>query len=113
MNIKEFISKTFIVEHGMIFRPRIICNDGFSMSVQASSGHYCTPRKTQEIYTSCEIGFPSEEESLINDYAETKFNWTDTIYPCVPIDTIQKIIEKHGGINVDETFKNKLDKYFK
>lgn len=108
MNIQEFTKETFIIQHGMIFRPRIICNDGFSMSVQASSGHYCTPRKTQEEYKSMEIGFPNEEELLINDYAEKKFNWTDTVYPCVPNNVIQKVIDKHGGINIYETFKNGL-----
>jgi hypothetical protein len=90
----------------MVFRPRIICNDGFSMSVQASSGHYCRPRKTQEQYESMEIGFPSEDEPLIFYYAEIKNDWTDTVYPVVPNNVIQEVIEKHGGINIDETFKN-------
>jgi hypothetical protein len=106
MNIQEFTKETFIVQHGMVFRPRIICNDGFSMSVQASSGHYCQPRKTQEQYESMEIGFPSEDEPLIFEYAECSNDWTDTVYPVVPNNIIQEVIEKHGGINIDETFKN-------
>lgn len=52
-----------------------------------------------------EIGFPSDEESLINQYAEVENDWTGTVYGYVPIDTIQEVITKHGGINAEETFK--------
>jgi hypothetical protein len=103
MNIQEFVKETFKEEYGSCFRPRIICNDGFSMSVQGSNGHYCNPRKTQDWYNSLEIGFPSHEEPLINKYAETEYDWTGTVYGYVPIETIQEVIEKHGGININET----------
>jgi hypothetical protein len=105
MTIEKFIQDTFKEEHGYCFRPRIVCNDGFNMYVQGSAGHYCNPRKTQDWYNSLEIGFPSEEEPLINQYAETEHDWTGTVYGYVPIETIQAVIEKHGGINVEETFK--------
>lgn len=104
MTIKDFIKKTFKCEHGLCFRPRIFCNDGFSMSVQGSATHYCEPRKTQDWYQSLEIGFPSEEEPLINQYAETEGDWTETVYGYVPIEIIQKVIDKHGGINIKNTF---------
>ena len=105
MTIEKFIQDTFKEEHGYCYRPRIVCNDGFNMSVQGSSGHYCSPRKTQNWYSSLEIGFPSEEEPLINQFAETKHDWTGTVYGYVPIEIIQEVITKHGGIDVDETFK--------
>lgn len=105
MTIEKFIQDTFKEEHGCCFRPRIVCNDGFNMSVQGSAGLYCNPRKTQDWYNSLEIGFPSEEEPLINQYAEMEHDWTRTLYRYVPIETIQAVIEKHGGINVEETFK--------
>lgn len=105
MTIEKFIQDTFKEEYGYCYRPRIVCNDGFSMSVQGSAGHYCNPRKTQDWYNSLEIGFPSDDEPLINQYAETENHWTGTVYGYVPIETIQAVIEKHGGINVEETFK--------
>ena len=37
--------------------------------------------------------------------AEMEHDWTITLYRYVPIETIQAVIEKHGGINVEETFK--------
>ncbi len=105
MTIEKFIKYTFKEEYGYCYRPRIICNDGFNMSVQSSAGHYCQPRITQDWYKSLEIGFPSDEEPLINKYAEDENDWTNTVYICVPIDIIQAVITKHGGINVEETFK--------
>jgi len=107
MTIEKFIQDTFEEKHGYCYRPRIICNDGFSMSVQGSAGHYCSPRKTQSSYTSLEIGFPSDEESLIIEYAEDEHNLTDTVYGRVPVEIIQQVINKHGGINVEETFNAK------
>jgi hypothetical protein len=105
MTIENFIKNTFKEQHGYCYRPRIVCNDGFSMSVQGSAGHYCDPRITQDWYDSLEIGFPSNEETLINQYAENKNDWTNTVYGYVPIEIIQELITKHGGINVEETFK--------
>ena len=85
-------------------RPRIKCNDGFSMSVQASYSCYCEPRYTLKNcnYTSAEIGFPSEREPLIIGYAEMPEHPTDTVYPYTPIELIDAVIKKHGGIVGDE-----------
>ena len=40
----------------------ITCGDGFNISIQASSNHYCEPRidGIDILYTSVELGFPSE-----------------------------------------------------
>lgn len=83
-------------------RPRITCNDGFSMSVQASEYHYCSPRRNSaEYYSSVEVGFPSEEEILLEDYAEDRSILTSTVYGYVPVDIVEAIIEKHGGAKID------------
>ena len=111
-------------------RPKIVCQDGYSVSVQASEYHYCEPRYTQwqnedgwhvingnywlssdtprnfetdrfTPYESVELGFPSEADDLINEYAEIGFNdtpnYTNTVYGYVPVDIVEKLIEKHGG----------------
>lgn len=107
MNITEFLIKTYKpTKYGLTLRPRLVLNDGFIMSVQASSGHYCTPRQNQKVYSSVEIGFPSEEEMLIFEYAENPNSLTQTVYGWVPCGIIDEVIEKHGGINIEETFKN-------
>ncbi len=107
MNIQEFIVVTDYAtkkEEKYIFRPRIVCKDGFSVSLQAGEGLYSTPRKRSDTYEAVELGFPSDEEVLINEYAEMEGMATQTVYPYTPIDVIQAVIEKHGGINIIKTF---------
>ena len=102
MNIQEFNLKTGITTR----RPRIICNDGFSMSVQGSEYHYCSPRKNKNEYYEMEIGFPSKREQLILNYAEQKHKPKKTVYGYVPVNLIDEVIKKHGGIDKEKTFKN-------
>lgn len=80
-------------------RPRLYCNDGYSISVQASAFHYCKPRLDGiQDYESVELGFPSTEDELINEYAEDDSDYTKTVYGYVPIEIIEELINKHGGI---------------
>ena len=99
MEILKFVKDTFLEKQGYCFRPRLVCVDGFSMSVQGSSVHHCEPRITQDSYEKMEIGFPSEPEELIADYAEDDTALTRTVYGRVPVELIQKVIDKHGGIS--------------
>ena len=81
----------------------VVCNDGFEMSVQASSGNYCTPRDDHaEHYEAVEVGYPSAPEPLLMEYAEEPENPTQTVYGWVPSDIIRHIIDKHGGIKSGE-----------
>jgi hypothetical protein len=78
---------------------RIACADGFTMSVQASSGHYCSPREDKGWpYSAFEIGYPSRKEQLITKYAESPGQYTDTVYGWVPVDVVEAVIAKHGGL---------------
>ena len=76
------------------------CKDGFTMSVQGSEHNYSCPRRDVEAtqYSEMEIGFPSQEEPLILEYAEQPEIPTGTVYGYVPVDLIQKVIDKHGGL---------------
>jgi hypothetical protein len=83
----------------------VICNDGFQMSVQAGEQLYSSPRSyiAEGSYTEAEVGFPSEREPLIDEYverySEEDLDYTQRVYPYVPCDVIDAVIEKHGGIN--------------
>lgn len=86
--------------------PKIVCVDGFSMSVQVGFTLYSTPKKVAKRYSAVEIGFPTEHEPLIEEYAEKgkdEIDYTDTVYPYVPVGIVDKVLEKHGGINLTET----------
>ena len=77
---------------------RIECNDGFSISVQANDFAYCEPRENKAWpYSKVELGYPIIIDPLIADYAEEP-DTTETVYPYVPIDVVNKLIEIHGGI---------------
>lgn len=104
-DIKEFLKDTYGVKDGMQrTRPRIRCQDGFEMSVQAGSMLYSTPRFNLRDgeYTACEIGFPNREEELIKQYAEDPEDLTETVYAYVPVEVIDEVIKKHGGFERKE-----------
>ena len=94
MNVNEFFKKA-----GATRNRRVVCADGFEMSVQAHAGAYCSPRgDNKPKYTHVEIGFPSEEEPMLMDYAEEANKPTETVYGYVPVQTVTNVLAKHGGI---------------
>lgn len=76
---------------------RIVCKDGFSLSVQASHGAYCSPRENLGPWYELEVGFPSAEPEVIMEYAEQPEKPTDTVYGYVPVELVQELIDLHGG----------------
>jgi len=104
MKINEYIVKYRRVKKlvpGMTstHTPHVVCKDGFKMSVQAGQSLYSEPRDVADHYEEAEVGFPSEEESLIARYADDEENLCDTVYGYVPCSIIDEVIEKHGGID--------------
>ena len=94
MNASQFYKKA-----GATRNRRVICADGFEMSVQAHRSAYCTPRTDDaEKYTSVEIGFPSQKEPMLMEYCDEPSTPLDTVYGYVPVQTVTNVIVKHGGI---------------
>jgi len=86
---------------------KVVCRDGFSMSVQASTGHYCSPRNDEGPWETVEVGFPSAIEPLLWDYADEPGKLTDTVYGYVPIELVAAVIEVHGGLVEQERVEEK------
>ncbi len=122
MKINEFIKKNLkvkvlnddpLMKHIMTSSrlPHIVCEDGFSMSVQVGYSLYSTPKKVAKRYSAVEIGYPSEPEDLIKEYAEfapfdeDTADYTDTVYPYVPVKIVDKVLKRHGGIDLTETLR--------
>ena len=122
MKINEFIKNNLkvkvlnedpLMKHIMTSSklPHIVCTDGFTMSVQVGYSLYCKPKKVAKRYSNVEIGYPSEHEPLIEEYAECftfeelDIDFTDTIYPYVPVKIVDKVLKKHGGIDLTETLR--------
>lgn len=76
-------------------------NDGTQLSIQASQGHYCSPRITLEDYkdySEFEIGFPTKEVECLIPYAEDSSDPTGTVYGYVPKTILEEAIESCGGV---------------
>ena len=84
--------------------PRIVCSDGFSISVQGSSFIYATPREDNPAngYTHVECGFPSTRPKTVElrNYAELcgTDDYTETVYGYVPVEVVRAELDAHGGI---------------
>ena len=120
-NINEFIKNNLkvkvlsedpLMKHMMTSSrlPHIVCVDGFEMSVQVGAHLYSEPKKVAKRYSAVEIGFPSDHEPLIEEFAETfhqedEKDYTDCVYPYVPVKIVNKVLKKHGGIDVTETLR--------
>jgi len=122
MKINEFIKNNLkvkvlnddpLMRHMMTSSrlPHIVCTDGFTMSVQVGYSLYCKPKKVAKRYSEVEIGFPSDHEPLIEEYAECftfeelDIDFTNTVYPYVPVKIVDKVLKKHGGIDMTETLR--------
>ena len=78
---------------------RVVCADGFSMSVQAHDGAYCTPRvDAAERYSAVEVGYPSQREELLMQWCEDAETPTETVYGWVPSQTVALVCAAHGGV---------------
>ena len=103
MNINQFLAENKKIKRvgDFVYREqarRVVCADGFHASVQVSDSHYCEPRTNDAAhYSAVEIGFPSESEPLILEYAENAADPTGTVYAYVPVDIVDEVIRKHGG----------------
>ena len=86
---------------------KIVCAYGFEVSVQASSVHYCTPRDDYGPYTHVELGYPNVPVAAWMEYAEDPDRPTTTVYPYVPIEVVEVVLEYHGGVDWAETTKEK------
>jgi hypothetical protein len=90
--------------------PRIVCEDGFSMSLQVGETSYCEPRSDSGPWDFVEIVYPSQIEPLLWKYAQDPNRWTRTVYPWVPIWLAAVVIEVHGGIK-EETLQKTSAKF--
>lgn len=100
MNItaKEFLRMSFDPKNQHQVRLPVICKDGFTVSIQGGTEfHYCSPRRHCCEFENVELGFPSQYDALIEEYADG-YDYTRTVYGYVPVEVVEKLVEKHGGI---------------
>ena len=101
-NVNEFLRKTFskTIFGTPALRPIAVCADGFNLSIQASSMHYCRPSKDLQDgdYSKVELSYLSEEVKEFLPFAEDDEAPLATVYGYVPVETVDAVLAKHGGI---------------
>lgn len=118
INIRDFMALTYTADDKDA-RPRVICRDGFSFGVETGEGSYTEPAvqiyKYMD-YRSIEITKPSVEDETLEGFAEEYLHLSGPITECeipyVPVELIEEMIEKHGGIDEEMTFsKEDIERY--
>lgn len=109
--IKHY-SKDINYDKCLFFCPKIVANDGFSVSLQIHNGNYCSSnngyRELGHTMEEVEFGFPSMNEELMFQYSEmwsdneNDFDVTNTVGR-IPISIMEEVFAKHGGIDWDKT----------
>lgn len=77
--------------------PSLKASDGFTVSVQASEYHYCTPRNNAGPYSHVECGFPKELPVAWAEWAETP-DTTSTVFHYIPLIDVAREFARRGGL---------------
>ena len=79
---------------------RLVLANGVSLSIQASSTHYCSPRISTQYsqYSKFEVGFPSHRIEALMPYCDDTDNPTGTVYAYVPLEVLEQYIASAGGV---------------
>jgi hypothetical protein len=91
--------------------PRIICNNGSNLSVQANEHAYCSPRDNNGPWTEVEVGFPDmiKIPDSWREYAEMAHedrDWRkEDIFAYIPLTLVEAAIEENEGIDWELTLK--------
>lgn len=79
--------------------PKIKCQSGLTLSVQADEARYCTPRRDQGPYTTVEVGYPNREIPELMPYLENgSSDPLQSLYVNVPVELIEQIVDENGGL---------------
>lgn len=86
--------------------PSVYAKDGFNVSMQVGNGNYCTSengyRKLGFTWKDVEFGFTSVHEPLLEPHSQDPTDTTQSV-GCVPIELMETVFEKHGGVDWGKT----------
>lgn len=98
--------------------PRIHCKDGFNISIQVNRGNYSASENGVRIFGTdwklVERGFPSEQidakkYNAENYLEEEEIDTTQTVGGYVEIELMDKLLQEHGGIDLQATLINSME----
>lgn len=100
----EFLSARQPDDHhldlGCFVRQTYLCADGTTFSLQASPGHYCSPRTFAEHYDAVEVyGVRNPDGRLYHarSLGNAGHGAASAPYGWVPVHALNKFIHRHGG----------------
>lgn len=103
----EFLREHYIPNnHGKyVTRPRAKCADGYSVSIQAGSGSgvRCWPNTDTDEFTHVAVDMPTCVDEELLPYRFDLDDPEEIFYFFVPVEVMDKVLEKHGGIVGTET----------
>ena len=98
--------------------PRIHCKDGFNISIQVNRENYSASENGVRIFGTdwklVEWGFPSEQIDAKKYNAENylaedeELDTTQTVGGYVEIELMDKLLQEHGGIDLQTTLINSI-----
>ena len=91
VNINRWVYEN---RNGLLPTRRLLCRSGLSMSVQANRYCYCSPRRDMFPYYEFEVGYPTFDVHELQTYRQED----SEVYPYVPVEVIEWVVRKHGGI---------------
>ena len=77
-------------------RPHLVLGNGTILSVQASIGHYCSPRSNEGSWTHVEAWVIKDNQTNRSALVEYENDYGDPL-GYVPLETIEQFIRDNGG----------------
>lgn len=103
INIREYIGANRpVVEdiNRLMYMPCPAVTFGdVSVSIQASSSHYCLPREDNAEWTAVELGFPTKKppDYIMEHIDGSPDYWNESVYSYVPIEDVARWIYETSG----------------
>jgi hypothetical protein len=98
-NLNNWLKETPYLHEYSKVHEHLVCNDGTTLSVQASGTHYCSPRFNDSVsYSEVEVYFVS------SDVPKCWLKYGDNVdhpFAYIPVVMVEEFIDSHGGIKND------------
>lgn len=120
---KSFNNEPMSYDNTFFFCPKVVAKDGFAVSLQIHNGSYCQSENGYRTFgltwKEVEFGFPTMNAELMFQYSEMwsdaedkdTFDVTNTVGK-IPIEVIEEVFTKHGGIDWEQTLSEDKMKEF-
>jgi hypothetical protein len=95
-NLNNWLKEAHYLYDYSKVRSNLVCNDGTTLSVQASQSHYCYPRVNDSVsYSEVEVFCVS------TDIPKCWLKYGDNVdnpFAYIPVVMVEEFIDSHGGI---------------